>query len=122
MVAEDAFGIAADAVPAVVLATEPGDVVVFYQNIFHASCHGGARRRMFTINLAEGYPPERLGDLRGALAGQARFLSEQWILEPMRRVATPRMHRHLDPVIAQEHVLAEAVRAKRARRQEAARG
>eukprot|EP01048_Picozoa_sp_COSAG05_P004797 COSAG05_NODE_272_length_12454_cov_1460.218085_2_plen_366_part_00 len=45
-------GLAGGDVPAVVLATVPGDVVVFDGNLKHSAWGGGAKRRMFTINYS----------------------------------------------------------------------
>lgn len=36
------------------LETQPGDMVIFNHDLYHASFGGGARRRMFTMNLTRG--------------------------------------------------------------------
>jgi hypothetical protein len=38
-------GIAAETLPAHVVATEPGDMIVFDEHLFHSSCGGGIRRQ-----------------------------------------------------------------------------
>jgi hypothetical protein len=48
---QELWGISGDQVPASVLQSEPGDLVVFNHNLMHSSWGGGAMRRMFTINL-----------------------------------------------------------------------
>ena len=47
----DLFGISPREFPgSVVVETNPGDVVIFNHDLYHASFGGGTRRRMFTIN------------------------------------------------------------------------
>ena len=46
------FGVPARDVPAVPLESQPGDVVMFAQNTWHASFGGKTGRRMFTLNFA----------------------------------------------------------------------
>ena len=43
-------GLPGDQIPAVALATQPGDVVLFNQSLKHSAWGGSNRRRMFTIN------------------------------------------------------------------------
>ena len=45
------FGVTGEQVPAVPLESDPGDVVLFNQALWHASFGGGSRRRMFTLNF-----------------------------------------------------------------------
>ena len=50
--AQELWGLPPSEVPGnVAVETNPGDLVVFYHDIFHASFGGGERRRMFTMNL-----------------------------------------------------------------------
>src|SRR5262249_855375 len=56
-------------VPAVALETQPGDLVCFNHNTKHAAFGGGGRRRMFTINLCQRYPEERVQELRDYISG-----------------------------------------------------
>ena len=46
---EPAFGTGPDSLPCHVVASRPGDVVFFDQNLFHASFGGRSGRRMFTL-------------------------------------------------------------------------
>ena len=46
---ESAFGAEQDSLPCQVVASRPGDVVFFDQNLFHASFGGCSGRRMFTL-------------------------------------------------------------------------
>jgi ectoine hydroxylase-related dioxygenase (phytanoyl-CoA dioxygenase family) len=46
------FGVTMEALPAAPLETDPGDVIFFDQNTWHASVGGGAGRRQMTLNFA----------------------------------------------------------------------
>ncbi|HEX8340113.1 MAG TPA: phytanoyl-CoA dioxygenase family protein [Tepidisphaeraceae bacterium] len=46
------FGLPANEVPCTVLETQPGDLVIFDQNVWHASFSGRTGRMMFTLNYA----------------------------------------------------------------------
>ena len=47
----DLFGISPRDFPgSIVIETNPGDIVIFNHDLYHASFSGGTRRRMFTIN------------------------------------------------------------------------
>ena len=48
----EALGIDGSDVPCAAIETEPGDVVVFNHNIYHASFGGGCSRRHFDLNVA----------------------------------------------------------------------
>ncbi len=45
------YGLTGDQIPADPLESDPGDVVLFNQALWHASFGGGSRRRMFTLNF-----------------------------------------------------------------------
>jgi hypothetical protein len=48
---EEMFGIAADEFPgSLAIESDPGDVVIFNHDLYHASFGGSTRRRMFTMN------------------------------------------------------------------------
>jgi hypothetical protein len=53
---QELWDIAGDRVPASVLQSEPGDLVVFNHNLMHSSWGGSEMRRMFTINLCKHCP------------------------------------------------------------------
>lgn len=54
---EHPFGVAGPGIPAVCLETEPGDVVVFHETIWHATFGGAAQRRMLSLSWLP-YPRE----------------------------------------------------------------
>ena len=82
-------GVDGSLLPAAALETKPGDVVVFNHNCKHAAFGGGGNRRMFTMNLCQRYPEEKLGDLRKYLEGIARFLVDRPYGEIMIATAGP---------------------------------
>lgn len=47
------FGVLASELPSIAIETNPGDVVLFDQNIWHSSFGGRAGRMMFTMNFGE---------------------------------------------------------------------
>ena len=49
--ADSPYGLKGGEVPSVPLESQPGDVVMFDQRLFHASYGGSAGRRMFTLNF-----------------------------------------------------------------------
>jgi hypothetical protein len=109
--AEARFGRAGRDLPAVALATTPGDIVVFNHKIFHSSWNGGRSRRMFTMNCCQRYPEDRLKDLQEYLATFARFSIDEMVGPAMKRVANARMRRHLEQPMANDFLLAERARA-----------
>jgi hypothetical protein len=116
------WGVHGKDIPAVALETNPGDIVCFNHNTKHAAFGGGARRRMFTMNLCQRYPEERLEDLRNYIGGAARFWIERKYGEQMVRTAGPERMRHLEQVMANDAHLAELSRQARTRMSEPSRG
>ena len=119
---QDLWGMHGRDLPATALETKPGDVVCFNHNTKHAAFGGGGRRRMFTINLCERYPEERLEDLRKYMAGGARFWIKRVYGETMVRTAGPDRMRHLEQVLANDGHLAELSRKARETMPEPSRG
>jgi Phytanoyl-CoA dioxygenase (PhyH) len=116
------WGVRGRDLPAVALESEPGDLLVFNHNIKHASFGGGARRRMFTMNLCQHYPDERLPELREMIGGGARFWIERAYGEVMVQTAGPERMRHLEQFLANDGHLAELSRKARESMAEPARG
>jgi hypothetical protein len=48
---KDNYGIEADAVPCVTVETDPGDMICWNISTFHATFHGFARRRLFSMTF-----------------------------------------------------------------------
>ncbi len=119
---QDRWGIHGRDVPAVAFETQPGDVVCFNHNTKHAAFGGGARRRMFTMNLCQRYPEERLEDLRRYIGNSARFWIDRKYGEKMVRTAGSERIRHLEQVMANDGHLAELSRLARERMSEPSRG
>lgn len=119
---EELWGVSGKDVPAIALETQPGDVFCFNHNTKHASFGGGRRRRMFTINLCQRYPENRLEELRNYLAGHARFWIERNYGEIMMRTAGLERMRHLEQIMANDGHLAELSREAREKMAEPSRG
>ena len=66
----DRLGVTGQEMPAVALETHPGDMLMFNQDLKHASFGGGTRRRMFTINVSERFAADDLDELRKDIAGR----------------------------------------------------
>ena len=104
--AEELWGIHPREVPAQVLETDPGDLLIFNHNIMHASFGGNAFRRMFTLNLCRHCEtPAEIADLENFINGAARFWVDQTHSALMRHTASPGRMRHLKQVMDHETAL-----------------
>jgi hypothetical protein len=119
---QDLWGIHGRDVPAVAFETEPGDVALFNHNTKHSAFGGSTRRRMFTMNLCQRYPEDRLDDLRKYISGSARFWIDRKYGEKMVRTAGPERMTHLEQAMANDGHLAELSRQARERMSEPSRG
>lgn len=119
---ESNWGVHGRDIPAVALETQPGDVVCFQHNLKHAAFGGSPRRRMFTINLCERYPEEKIQDLRKYLEGFARFWVERPYGDIMIQTAGPDRMRHLEQVMANDGHVAALSREAREKMPEPSRG
>ncbi len=109
-------------IPAIALATNPGDILVFNHDLKHAAFGGSERRRMFTMNCCQRYPDDQLQDLRDYIGGGARFWVERAYGEAMIRTADPARITHLEQCLANDGHLAELSRKAREQMPEPARG
>ena len=119
---QDLWGVHGRDVPATIFNTQPGDVVVFNHNCKHAAFGGGGRRRMFTMNLCQRHPEDRLQDLRNYISGGARFWIERAYGEKMVNTAGTGRMQHLEQVMTNDGHLAEMSRQARAKMDEPSRG
>jgi hypothetical protein len=119
---EALWGVRGSEVPAMVLETQPGDMLMFNHKTKHASFGGGTRRRMFTMNFQERYRDEDLPALRDELAREARFWHESAYGEAMVRTATPDRMVHLEQRLANDDHMPEVVRKLREEMDEPSRG
>ncbi|MEZ4683302.1 MAG: phytanoyl-CoA dioxygenase family protein [Caldilineaceae bacterium] len=120
--AAETLGIPGNQVPAIALASNPGDVVVFNQNTKHSAWGGSNRRRMFTINCTARYADDEIPLLRNEVAALARFWIDSVYGEAMISTATPARMVHLaQPLAQQDHLTKEVQRAKQTMK-EPARG
>ena len=77
---------------------------------------------MFTINLCQRYPENKLQDLRDYVSGMARFWVDRNYGEIMMRTAGPERRTHLEQVMANDGHLAELSRKARETMPEPSRG
>lgn len=119
---QEFWGMVGKDIPAVAFETRPGDVVLFNHNTKHAAFGGSPRRRMFTINLCQRYPEDRLDALRNYIGGHARFWVDRAYSETMVRTAGPERRRHLEQVMANDGHLAELSRQAKLKMAEPSRG
>jgi hypothetical protein len=118
----DVWGTEGKDLPAIALETKPGDLILFNHNTKHAAFGGSKSRRMFTINLCQRYPEERIQELRDYISGAARFWIDRAYGERMVRTAGPQRIRHLEQVMANDGHLAELSRKARETMPEPSRG
>lgn len=109
-------------IPAIALAVQPGDLLIFNHNTKHAAFGGGTRRRMFTMNLCQRYPEHLLPELREYLSGAARFWVERAYGPAMIATAGPDRLPHLEQCLANDSHLAELSRQAREKMAEPSRG
>ena len=119
---EDLWGVDGAQVPAQAVETQPGDVVVFDHKTKHASFGGGGWRRMFTMNMCQRYPEERVQELRDYLEGIVRFWVDRAYGPIMMETAGPGRLRHLEQVMANDDHIAELTRKAREEMEEPSRG
>lgn len=119
---ETLWGIHGRDVPAIPLEVTPGDILVFNHNTKHAAFGGNANRRMFTINLAQRYPDEKLEDLQSYISGASRFWLDRVYGPAMMGTAGPERMKHLEQVMANDGHLAELSRKARMEMAEPSRG
>lgn len=119
---QDVWGISGADVPAVALETQAGDVVCFNHNTKHAAFGGSTSRRMFTINLAQRYPEEKISDLCRYLDGFSRFWVDRAYGEAMVNNGGPNRMRHLEQVMANDGHLAALTAKARETMPEPSRG
>ena len=115
-------GVTGQDMPAVALETQPGDMLMFNQDLKHASFGGGSRRRMFTINVSERFAEEDLDELRQDIGHAARFWIERAYGDAMIRTAGPKRMRHLEQRLANDAHLPELARKARREMSEPSRG
>lgn len=115
------WGITGAEVPALSLNTQPGDLLCFNHNTKHAAFGGSNRRRMFTINLCQRYPENKISELREYIAGGARFWLDRAYGKTMMANADSERMIHLEQVMANDDHLAELSRQARKQSSEPAR-
>ena len=106
--AEELWGVLPSELPSVALDTDPGDVLIFNHNIWHASFGGNSFRRMFTMNLgARAKTPEEIEEFKNYLRAHLAPWGERAYSDIMLKTAGPERMKHLEQVLEYEHVLVE---------------
>ena len=96
---QELWNVTGDLVPATVLPSEPGDLVVFNHNLMHSSWGGTDRRLMFTINLCRhSATPEEVEELKKYLSDRAAYWKDGTNLDVVRLVPNwaPRLRQVLE--------------------------
>jgi hypothetical protein len=94
------LGVPGSEVPAVVLNSQPGDLLAFNHNILHSSWGGGRQRRMFTLNLCSRAKTEtEINELKEYIAMHDRFWLDSMYGETMVSTASPDRMQHLEQVL-----------------------
>jgi hypothetical protein len=107
------FGVPGEQIPAAVLSSEPGDVILFDHRIMHAAYGGSDHRRFFTINLSERADEDHMADMRGWVTWHLRAsYPDALVTGAMVETAGPERMRHLEQVLAHQPELQERVRAE----------
>ena len=119
---EQAWGIKATEIPAVIVESEPGDIIVFWHNTKHSAFGGSLRRRMYTMNFYEHVPENRLADFQDALANEGRFWIDRIHGEEMLRTAGPERMVHLQQVVENDFKVKEVHARLKSERNEPSRG
>tara|TARA_B100000809_G_scaffold5131_1_gene5230 strand:- start:1193 stop:2050 length:858 start_codon:yes stop_codon:yes gene_type:complete len=116
------WGISGEEVPAAILETQPGDIVVFWHNTKHAAFGGSKRRRMYTMNFYEHIPDDRLEEFQETISHEGRFWIDRIHGEAMLRTAGPDRMVHLQQVIDNDFKVKEVHARLREERSEPSRG
>ncbi len=100
------LGLPDDEIPAQIIPTEPGDVVVFDFRVKHATCFASERqRRMFTICAAEKLREEDIPQLRQEIADAGKYGFTSYYGEAMVKTAGSERMRHLQQCLDNEDAL-----------------
>ena len=102
----DDLGLQDYEIPATIIPTDPGDIVVFDFRVKHATCFASDRlRRMFTICAAEKLRDEDIPALRDLIAAARNFDLKSYYGEAMVRTAGPERMVHLQQRLDNEDAL-----------------
>jgi hypothetical protein len=96
----DAWGLHGSEVPAQVLDTNPGDLLVFNHKTFHSAWDGGKSRRMFTMNVCQRFTDDTLDELKNNLILHGTYRREHYYGAEMLNNASPQRMKHLEQVIS----------------------
>lgn len=102
----EGFGLQDHEIPATIVPTEPGDVVVFDFRVKHATCFASERmRRMFTICAAERIRDEDVPALRDLIFAAGKMGIKSYYGEAMLRTASKERMVHLQQCLDNQDAL-----------------
>lgn len=102
----DDLGLRDDEIPAQIIPTEPGDVLVFDFRVKHATCFGGDHtRRMFTMCAAEKIKDEDIPLFRQKIADAGKWGIKSYYGDAMLRTASRERMVHLQQCLDNEDAL-----------------
>src|SRR5690606_20067849 len=106
---KDTLGLDDIDVPAQILPTEPGDLLVFDFRLKHATCFDGnvMPRRSFTICGSERIKEKDIPKLRQEIKLASKFGYRHYYGKQMIDSATPARMLHLEQCMAQDDVLSQ---------------
>jgi hypothetical protein len=106
---KESLGMADIEVPAQILPTQPGDLVVFDFRLKHATCFEGTAspRRSFTICASERIANKDIPKLRNEIKVAAKFGYRNYYGKQMTATATPERMLHLEQCLAQDDAFSE---------------
>jgi len=106
------FGMHGSEIPAVAIDIEPGDIIVFDQNLIHSSWEGGEVRRMFSINFHQNYTPSSHELLEKYVREMSRFMRPKTFGEAVMNSNNPEILRMTAPIRSLEHVFARSLQER----------
>ena len=118
----EAVGCSGNEIPAVVLASNPGDMLIFNQNLKHSAWGGSKKRRMFTLNCCSRYTEDETQYLHNEIKQRARFWISDVYGPAMLETAGPERMRHLEQLLEHKQILEEAVEEAKEKMAEPSRG
>lgn len=111
---DELWGIAGREVPSIALESQPGDVVIFNQNLLHASYGGNTRRRMLALSFTSHLASEAALEVLKTIIGMhARFWTDSMYTDITRHTGPASRQIHLKQVAENEgHLPALSAKAR----------
>jgi hypothetical protein len=107
------FGVHGSEIPAVVIDIEPGDIIIFNQNLIHSSWGGNEKRKMISLNFHEKYTSERMAFLENYVEEMARFMKPRVFGDALLKSADPALARMTAPIREMEDIYLASLAQKK---------